>query len=94
LIDSSCITTDFGAERPGDDTGESIVEHLAGVDDFEVAEATYRAAVARWPMLTEDWYYSRASVRPCHALGCGGDDHLPWNCFYFFVTTPRSFFAR
>ena len=22
---------------------------LAGVDDFEVAEATYRAAVARWP---------------------------------------------
>jgi hypothetical protein len=23
-----------------DDTGDSIVEHLAGVDDFEVAEAT------------------------------------------------------
>jgi hypothetical protein len=22
---------------------------VAGVDDFEVAEATYRAAVARWP---------------------------------------------
>ena len=22
---------------------------LAGVEDFEVAEATYRAAVARWP---------------------------------------------
>jgi len=33
----------------GDDTGNSIVEHVAGVDDFEVAEATYRAAVARWP---------------------------------------------
>jgi hypothetical protein len=30
------------------DTGDSIVEHVAGVDDFEVAEATYRAAVARW----------------------------------------------
>jgi hypothetical protein len=28
---------------------DSIVEHVAGVDDFEVAEATYRAAVARWP---------------------------------------------
>jgi hypothetical protein len=28
-----------------DDTGDSIVEHVAGVDDFEVAEATYRAAV-------------------------------------------------
>jgi hypothetical protein len=27
----------------------SIIEHVAGVDDFEVAEATYRAAVARWP---------------------------------------------
>ena len=33
-----------------DDVGESVVEHVAGVDDFEVAEATYRAAVARWPM--------------------------------------------
>jgi hypothetical protein len=32
-----------------DDTGDSIVEHVAGVDDFEVAEATYRAAVARSP---------------------------------------------
>jgi hypothetical protein len=32
-----------------DDTGDSIVEHVAGVDDFELAEATYRAAVARWP---------------------------------------------
>jgi hypothetical protein len=27
----------------------SIVEHVAGVDDFEVAEAAYRAAVTRWP---------------------------------------------
>jgi hypothetical protein len=32
-----------------DDPGVTIVEHVAGVDDFEVAEATYRAAVARWP---------------------------------------------
>jgi hypothetical protein len=32
-----------------DDTGDSIIEHVAGVDDFEVAEATYWAAVARWP---------------------------------------------
>jgi hypothetical protein len=32
-----------------DETGTSIVEHVAGVDDFEVAEATYRAAVVRWP---------------------------------------------
>jgi hypothetical protein len=34
------------------DTGDSIVEHIAGVDDFEVAEATYRAAVTRWPITT------------------------------------------
>jgi hypothetical protein len=32
-----------------DETGNSIVEHVAGVDDFAVAEATYWAAVARWP---------------------------------------------
>jgi hypothetical protein len=32
-----------------DDTGDSIVEHVAGVDDFEVAVATYQVAVARWP---------------------------------------------
>jgi hypothetical protein len=32
-----------------DETGVSIVEHVAGVADFEVAEATYWAAVARWP---------------------------------------------
>jgi hypothetical protein len=31
-----------------DDTGDSIVEHVAGVDDFEVAEATYRAG-AHYP---------------------------------------------
>jgi hypothetical protein len=33
-----------------DFTGDSIIEHVAGVDDFEVAEATYRAAIERWPM--------------------------------------------
>jgi hypothetical protein len=32
-----------------DDTGNSIVEHVAGVDDFEVAVATYRAVILRWP---------------------------------------------
>ena len=31
------------------DDGESIVEHLAGVEDFTVAKATYRAACERWP---------------------------------------------
>jgi hypothetical protein len=32
-----------------DDTGDSTVEYVAGVDDLEVAEATYWAAEARWP---------------------------------------------
>jgi hypothetical protein len=32
-----------------DDVGGEIVEHVTGVDDFEVATATYEAAVRRWP---------------------------------------------
>ena len=32
-----------------DDAGLSIVDHVAGVDDFEAAVATYRAALVRWP---------------------------------------------
>jgi hypothetical protein len=35
------------------DTGtpdaESIIEHVAGVEDYQVALATYRAACERWP---------------------------------------------
>jgi hypothetical protein len=54
------------------DPGVSIVEHVAGVDDFEVAEATYRAAILRWPAaritlrqgarLIEDNTVSRQSI--------------------------------
>jgi len=32
-----------------DDTGGEIVEHVAVVDDFEIAQAGYAAAVKRWP---------------------------------------------
>src|SRR5215510_2613240 len=32
-----------------DSTGEKMVEHLAGVEDFELAMATFRAACERWP---------------------------------------------
>ena len=32
-----------------DDTGKEIVEHIAGIDDFDVAHAAYAAAVERWP---------------------------------------------
>jgi hypothetical protein len=31
-----------------DDDGE-ILEHLAGIEDFALAEATWQAAVKRWP---------------------------------------------
>jgi hypothetical protein len=27
----------------------SVVEHIAGVDDYQAALATYRAACERWP---------------------------------------------
>jgi hypothetical protein len=32
-----------------DDTGNSIVEHVGGVEDYQVALVTYRAACERWP---------------------------------------------
>jgi hypothetical protein len=35
-----------------DDDGQNVIEHLAGVEDFELAMATYRAARQRWPNAT------------------------------------------
>ena len=32
-----------------DSSGENIVEHLAEIEEFELAMATYRAASERWP---------------------------------------------
>ena len=29
--------------------GQKVIEHLAGVEDFQVAMAAYRAACERWP---------------------------------------------
>ena len=48
-----------------DAAGDSILEHVAGVDDFEVAEATYRAAVARWPAAR----ITRQGARVLHDTG-------------------------
>jgi hypothetical protein len=45
-----------------DDPGDRIVEHVADVDDFEVAEAIYRAAVTRWPR-------ARITLRRCMIPG-------------------------
>jgi hypothetical protein len=39
--------------------GESIVEHVAGVEDYELALATYRAVIERWPK-----YRSRCGRAP------------------------------
>jgi len=43
--------------------GESIVEHVAGVEDYEVALATYRAACERWPGTPNHLAAGRASDR-------------------------------
>jgi hypothetical protein len=32
-----------------DTNGENVVEHLAGVEDLQIAMDTYRSAVRRWP---------------------------------------------
>ena len=32
-----------------DEDGANLVDHLAGVEDLDVAAATYRAACRRWP---------------------------------------------
>jgi hypothetical protein len=61
-----------------DDTGDSIVEHVAGVDDFEVAEATYRAAVARWPA-------ARITLR--QLVGGGADGSASYSFVVFCSST-------
>ena len=32
-----------------DTDGENLIEHLAGVEDLQLAKATYLAACQRWP---------------------------------------------
>jgi len=32
-----------------DDDGKNAVEHIAGLDGFQLTEVSYRAAIARWP---------------------------------------------
>jgi hypothetical protein len=29
--------------------GQYVLDHLAGIEDFQLAQATYRAACQRWP---------------------------------------------
>ncbi len=46
-----------------DDDGQNLVEHLAGVEDFELAMATYRAACQRWPNATITLRQGEAACR-------------------------------
>jgi len=64
------------------DDGENIVEHLAGVADFQVALATYKAACERWPTASitlrqdarviEDSRSTRVALRWCDKGRQGG----------------------
>jgi len=45
------------------DAAGEIQEHLAGVEDYELAEATWRAAIARWPGATSSYARTLESFR-------------------------------
>jgi hypothetical protein len=49
--------------------GESIVEHVAGVEDYQVALATFRAACERWPGTPSPCGKALASSRIAGATG-------------------------
>jgi hypothetical protein len=35
-----------------DQLGENILDHVAGIEDFQIAQATFEAACTRWPSET------------------------------------------
>ena len=39
----------FVSERGGPISGESVIEHVASAEDYQLALATFRAACERWP---------------------------------------------
>lgn len=65
-------------DRWDDATGESLIEEIAGVTDYEVAQAAYRAAAQRWPD-AKITLHNRARIipplaAPSYLLGdCGGE---------------------
>jgi hypothetical protein len=70
-----------------DDTGDSIVEHVAGVEDYQVALATFRAACERWPRHADHLAAGRASDRgqPTPASGVG-----EFGCPKFALSHPKN----
>ena len=49
--------------------GESIVEHIAGVEDYQVALATFRAACERWPRTPITLRQASRTAGACAWLG-------------------------
>jgi hypothetical protein len=47
-VDLSATAASPNADSLSPD-GSMSIEHIAGVEDFQIAQATYRAAVGRWP---------------------------------------------
>jgi hypothetical protein len=52
-----------------DDIVDNILDHVAGVDDFETAVATYRAACLRWP---------KAKITAPAGRASGGEKLAEW----------------
>jgi hypothetical protein len=71
--------------------GESIVEHVAGVEDYQIALATYRAACERWPgtpiTLRQD-ASDRGQSAPARGVA-EGVLHL-LNCVHMISSRPRT----
>ena len=60
-------------DRWDDATGENLIEQIAGVGDYLVALATYRAAVKRWPRRTR----SRCATERGSSSAVGGTNRAP-----------------
>ena len=59
--------------------GESIVEHIAGIEDYQVALATFRAACERWPGTPITLRARRrGDVEPRLAPRAGANDAESW----------------
>jgi hypothetical protein len=46
-----------------DQLGDNILDHVAGIEDFQVAQATFEAACKRWPGETITYGKAPASSR-------------------------------
>jgi hypothetical protein len=61
--------------------GKSIVEHVAGVEDYQLALATFRAACERWPNTPITLRQGARVIGPPGPVGPAGAP-LPWGLCY------------